>query len=312
MPRPQLPPSDDPKVQARRDKARENAQKKRDGDKVEKQKASSTIAGVIKRKLASDSKAKATAGSTLAGAIKRKLAVKPAKKEDTNRLHNLPEEIQKEIMRMAKPKWKRMSYTMSPDNNFNDRIYCLLMTGIKKGETGYTAGKHNMYNTTDDGINNSYIITYIKEQSPEFILNKTIKVENVNTIYNLKIPVWLRNTTIYFEYIDFKDATLQLQQKLLKKKERILKRFEEDNNSDMKPKTIEKIIKKWNETSLMFAIRLIKKDGTNYDNIELLYNVSKENTQDIGYFEAWVDFDFDRKANPYDTMKILTNNFGKS
>jgi hypothetical protein len=42
MPRPQLPPSDDPKVQARRDKARENAQKKRDGDKNVK--AGSTIA----------------------------------------------------------------------------------------------------------------------------------------------------------------------------------------------------------------------------------------------------------------------------
>lgn len=137
MPRPLLPPSDDPKVQARREKARADAQKKRDAVKQTKTTAGSTIAGAIKRKLAvksvDDSKAKATAGSTIAGAIKRKLtpapvktapnpaggmtkpkkpkapkaskvlAPNPAKKEDTNRLHNLPEDLQKKIMKIARP-----------------------------------------------------------------------------------------------------------------------------------------------------------------------------------------------------------------
>lgn len=88
--RPQLPPSDDPKVQAKREKARANAKKKRDGVKETKVKATagSTIAGAIKRKLAvkyvDDSKAKMSAGSTIAGAIKRKLA--PAKPKAQNPL----------------------------------------------------------------------------------------------------------------------------------------------------------------------------------------------------------------------------------
>ena len=109
--RPPLPPSNDPKVQAKREKARANAQKKREG--VKQTKAVSTIAGAIKRKLTTDdSKTKATAKavSTIAGAIKRKLtlvSVKPAKKIDDNRLHNLPEDLQKKIMGMANEKWNK-------------------------------------------------------------------------------------------------------------------------------------------------------------------------------------------------------------
>jgi hypothetical protein len=79
--RPRLPPSDDPVVQAKREKARAYAQEGRDKAKVRT--------------------AKAKAGATIAGAIKRKLATPKKKKVDDNRLHNLPEDLQRKIMKMA-------------------------------------------------------------------------------------------------------------------------------------------------------------------------------------------------------------------
>lgn len=79
--RPRLPPSDDPVLQAKREKARAYAQEGRDKAKVRT--------------------AKAKAGATIAGAIKRKLATPKKKKVDDNRLHNLPEDLQKKIMKMA-------------------------------------------------------------------------------------------------------------------------------------------------------------------------------------------------------------------
>lgn len=81
--RPRLPPSDDPVVQAKREKARAYAQEGRDKAKVRT--------------------AKAKAGATIAGAIKRKLATPKKKKVDDNRLHNLPEDLQKKIMGIARP-----------------------------------------------------------------------------------------------------------------------------------------------------------------------------------------------------------------
>jgi hypothetical protein len=72
-------------------KKAENAEAKK---KEEKQKKLQTL---------KDAVVKIKAGQTIVGAIKRKLATpKPKKKEDDNRLHNLPEDLQKKIMLMTK------------------------------------------------------------------------------------------------------------------------------------------------------------------------------------------------------------------
>ena len=119
--RPTLPPSDDPKVQARREKAREYAQKKRDSVKQVKveTKASATINMAIKGKIARKKMADA------------KEAAKPppappaaTKKPDDNRLHNLPEDLQKKIMDITRKVWDEEgvsvnSYTMNAKDFLN-------------------------------------------------------------------------------------------------------------------------------------------------------------------------------------------------
>ena len=97
--RPRLPPSDDPVVQAKREKARAYAQEGRDKAKVRT--------------------AKAKAGATIAGAIKRKLATPKKKKVDDNRLHNLPEDLQRKIMKMAYVPPTKKELRIEYANNFN-------------------------------------------------------------------------------------------------------------------------------------------------------------------------------------------------
>ena len=132
--RPTLPPSSDPKVQARREKAREYAQKKREGVKQVKAetKASATINMAIKGKIARKKMADAkeatkppAPAAPAAKVVKPRAPRKPKAelREDTNRLHNLPEDLQKKIMGMAR-KWDDdgvsvSSYTMKAKDFLN-------------------------------------------------------------------------------------------------------------------------------------------------------------------------------------------------
>lgn len=255
--RPQLPPSDDPKVQARREKARANASKKR--DVVKKGKAGSTIAGAIKRKLAvkpvDDSKAKATAGSTIAGAIKRKLAgddkkaratagstlagaikrkLAPAKPiaqnpaggmtkggnapvkndKDTNLLHNIPEDLQKKIMTMARDKWTSNTFEMCDEALFH------LMLGYELSVNKKIHHKRNRVEGWYDEVylpnwKDNYITNFMKEYLPDEyakIKTKSPKKENDSDVN------W-NGAKLYVKWIDEDNATPELFEKMMRRKD---------------------------------------------------------------------------------------------
>lgn len=229
-----LPPSDDPKVQARREKARANAQKKREG--VKQTKAGEVIAGAVKRKLTTDdSKAKATAKavSTIAGVIKRKLTpvsvkpapAEPAKKVDDNRLHNLPEDLQKNIMGMAVAGGFDYGWTHSVID------LCQLKNDWKGYNAWFDETEYKFYNTkgkdppsavgkNHDRIRNAISMFEYFNKFPNrglnYIPDEAADIQELwayNSFYNKRVDVEVYETHI--KWIKYKDADDTLKEKML-------------------------------------------------------------------------------------------------
>jgi hypothetical protein len=114
------------------------------------------------------------ASATINQAVKMKIARKnvekakvetkpetPQKKEDTNRLHNLPEDLQKQIMNMAKDNWTSNSFKMKDSTLWN------LMLGYE------LAVKNRLYTNGRDpevykpNWRNNYVINFMKQYLPD-------------------------------------------------------------------------------------------------------------------------------------------------
>lgn len=217
--RPTLPPSDDPKVQARREKAREYAKKKREGVKQVKveTKASATINMAIKGKIARKKMADAKEAAKPppappAKVVKPRAARKPKEakpkaelREDTNRLHNLPEDLQKKIMEMTKveDEWTKSVMTF------------------------------------EDYYNTFYNFDGVKDFKKEYfdILDGSLDKSKVKALKD--IPP---NTTIPYEWTDLKRAKAPQAIKILKRENNKLIKLTEQKTKEDKKAFLEKAL----------------------------------------------------------------------
>lgn len=87
---------------ARNAKAREAYARKKAQKEADKAVAKKAEEKQKKLQTLKEAVGKIKAGQTIVGAIKRKLATPKKKREDTNRLNNLPEDLQKKIMTLTK------------------------------------------------------------------------------------------------------------------------------------------------------------------------------------------------------------------
>lgn len=260
--RPQLPTSDDPKVQARREKARIYAQKKRDEAKqtTKQLKAVSTINQAIKGKIAR--KALATAKAAKATPA----TPAPAKKPDDNRFHNIPEDLQKRIMELAKDRggWKESVIDIiddgeisndTPERNMARALYAMLM----KGE--------NLINKLYDGIGGGYG-DYEDANSIEYKEAKK-QLKNIIKLYGEKEKYDSLATSLNVRWVNYKNADKNLKKKMLEARKirkanyrRTLNtgwwRWEE--NKHIREKSLNEMAN-WQSISPFFAMQILDNKG---------------------------------------------------
>lgn len=284
-----LPPSDDPKVQARREKSRAAAQKKREGVKQVKAetKASTTINQAIKMKIARKAMAAAKAA---------KAPPPPAAKVDDNRLHNLPEDLQKKIMGMANDKWTSNTFVMCDEALFH------LMLGYELGVNKKIHHKRNKVEGWYDEVylpnwKDNYITNFMKEHLPDEyakIRSKTPKKENDSDV------AW-NGAKLYVKWIDEDNATPELFKEMMHRKDmRHELTLQELKNQNLRKDTyialreserhrykgtIQKskkkgvVVKEWLwRGAIMYGMKLTDKEGNFKDDVVLMFDVA-----DTGY-----------------------------
>jgi hypothetical protein len=273
MPRPQLPPSDDPKVQAQREKAREYAKKKKEEEAKQERQEHIKINQELKRKIK-----EVKASSTINQAIKMKIArkklaeakppAKPAKKPDDNPFHNLPEDIQRRIMELAKDKggWNYSVIDIidddkipkdTPERDMARGLYSMLIDGenlINKVYDGWSA------DTYEDGANepeyekaNAGMENIIKQYGEK---DKSAKADALITSLNVR-------------WVDYKNADKGLKSKMLEVREIRKANFVRvingswwnwQENKALRDRKV-KEMKKWDRVSPFFAMQVLDNKG---------------------------------------------------
>ena len=277
--RPQLPPSDDPKVQARREKARIYAQKKR--DEAKQVKASSTINQAIKAKIAR--KALATAKAA-------KATVKPAtpaKKPDDNRLHNLPEDIQKKIMEMAKDRggWKESVIDIIAEDlptikTLKNKTEFALYDMLKNGG--------NLINKLYDGVGGGYR-DYGDAKEIEYKEAKK-QLDNIIKQYGEKEKYDSLATSLNVRWVNYKNADKGLKKKMLEARKIRKANYKKilntgwwswEENKHKREKRLNEMAN-WQSVSPFFAMQILDNKGNERSPI-YIYDGINNGVEGYGY-----------------------------
>lgn len=275
------PETEDPKVVARREKARIYAQKKRDEAKqaTKQVKAASTINQAIKAKIARKALATAKAAKT-----QNAVAVKPtipAKKPDDNRLHNLPEDIQKKIMEMAKDRggWKESVIDIiddgkisndTPERNIARAIYDMLKN------------RGNLINKLYDGVGGGYG-DYGDAKEIEYKEAKK-QLKNIINQYGEKEKYDSLATSLNVRWVNYKDADKDLKKKMLEARKirkanyrRILSihRWSWEENRTAKENRLNEMAN-WQSISPFFAMQILDNKGNERSPIFIYDGINNE------------------------------------
>ena len=258
------PETEDPKVVLKREKARIYAQKKR--DEAKQVKAASTINQAIKAKIAR--KALATAKAQNAVAVK-----------DDNRLHNLPEDIQRRIMELAKDRggWKESVIDIiddgeisndTPERNLARALYDMLKNG------GNLINKR--YDYTDRYADGSAKEIEYKEAKKQ--------LDNIIKQYGEKEKYDSLATSLNVRWVNYKNADKGLKKKMLEarkiRKANYLKILNTgwwswEENKHKREKRLNEMAN-WQSISPFFAMQILDNKGNERSPIYIYDGINNE------------------------------------